>query len=84
MQKMQEAQGLIPGWRRSPGEGHGHPFYYPCLENPMDRGAWQATVHRATKSRTRQKRLSIHIRIVLVSAIHQHESAIGIHMPPPS
>ena len=37
--------GLIPRLRRSPGEGNGSPFQYSCLENPMDRGAWQATVH---------------------------------------
>ena len=37
--------GLIPGSRRSPGEGHGNPLQYSCLENPMDRGAWWATVH---------------------------------------
>ena len=37
--------GLIPGSGRSPGEGNGNPFQYPCLENPMDRGAWKATVH---------------------------------------
>ena len=36
--------GLIPGSGRSPGEGHGSPVQYSCLENPMDRGAWQATV----------------------------------------
>ena len=35
----------IPGWGRSPGEGNGNPFQYSCLENPMDRGAWWATVH---------------------------------------
>ena len=35
--------GLIPGLGRSPGGGLGNPFQYPCLENPMDRGAWQAT-----------------------------------------
>ena len=34
--------GLIPGWGRSPGEGNGNPLQYSCLENPMDRGAWQA------------------------------------------
>ena len=39
----------IPGLGRSPGEGHGHPLQYSCLENPMDRGAWWATVHRGTK-----------------------------------
>ena len=38
--------GLIPGSGRSPGEGKGYPLQYSCLENPMDRGAWQATVHR--------------------------------------
>ena len=36
--------GSIPGWRRSPGEGNGNPFQYSWLENPMDRGAWWATV----------------------------------------
>ena len=44
--------GLIPGWRRSPGEGHGNPLWYCCLKNPMDRGAWQATVTRVAKSPT--------------------------------
>ena len=37
--------GLIPGLGRSPGEGNGNPLQYPCLENPMDRGDWQAPVH---------------------------------------
>ena len=36
---------LIAGLGRSPGEGHGNPLQYSCLENPMDRGAWWATVH---------------------------------------
>ena len=45
--------GLIPGLGRSPGEGNGNPLQYSCLENPMDRGAWWATVHRVAKSRTR-------------------------------
>ena len=40
--------GLIPGSRRSPGEGHGNPLQHSCLENPVDRGAWQATVCRVT------------------------------------
>ena len=44
---------LIPGWGRSPGEGNGNSLQYSCLGNPMDRGgAWQATVHGVTKSRT--------------------------------
>ena len=37
--------GSVPGLGRSPGEGHGSPLQYSCLENPMDRGAWRATVH---------------------------------------
>ena len=45
--------GSIPGSGRSPGEGNGNPLQYSCLENPMDRGAWWATVHRVTKSQTR-------------------------------
>ena len=41
--------GLIPGLRRSPGEGNGTPLQYSCLENPMDRGVWWATVHGVTR-----------------------------------
>ena len=41
--------GLIPGLGRSPGERNGHPLHYSCLENYVDRGTWQATVHRVTK-----------------------------------
>ena len=44
---------LIPGLGRSPGGGHGGPLYYSCLENPMDREAWWATVHGVSKSLTR-------------------------------
>ena len=45
--------GSIPGSGRSAGEGNGNPLQYSCLENPMDGGAWQATVHGVAKSRTR-------------------------------
>ena len=45
--------GLISGLGRSPGEGNGSPLQYACLENPMDGGAWRATVHGVAKSRTR-------------------------------
>ena len=45
--------GSIPGLGRSPGEGNGNPPQYSCLENPMDRGAWQAIVHGIAKSQTR-------------------------------
>ena len=41
--------GLIPGSGRSPGEGNSNPLRYPCLENPIDRGAWQAIVHGGRK-----------------------------------
>ena len=44
--------GSIPGLGRSPGEGHGNPLQYSCLENPMDRGARWATVHGVTKNQT--------------------------------
>ena len=45
--------GSVPGLGKSPGEGNGNPLQYSCLENPMDRGAWWATVHWVTKSWTR-------------------------------
>ena len=50
-----------PGLGRSPGGGHAKPLQYSCLENPMDRGAWQATVHWVTKSQTRLKQFSMHV-----------------------
>ena len=50
--------GSIPRLGGYPGVGHGSPLQYPCLENPMERGAWQATVHGVTKSWTQLKKLS--------------------------
>ena len=50
--------GSIPGSGRSPGEAYGSPLQYSCLENPMDRGSWQASVDRITQSQTQLKRLS--------------------------
>ena len=52
--------GSIPGSGRSPGGGHGNPLKYSCLENPMDRGVWWATVHGVTRSQRWLKWLSIH------------------------
>ena len=46
---------LIPGSGRAPEGGHGSPLQHSCLENPVDRGAWQATVHRVAKSQTQLK-----------------------------
>ena len=51
--------GSIPGSRQSPGVGKGNPLQYSCLENPMDREDWQATVHRVAKSRTCLKQASM-------------------------
>ena len=48
--------GSVPGLGRFPGGGHGNPFWYSCLENPVDRGAWRATVHRVAKSQTKLKK----------------------------
>ena len=52
--------GSIPGWGRSPGRGHDNPLQYSCLRNPIDKGAWQATVHRVSKSQTQLKQLNTH------------------------
>ena len=75
----------IPGWGRSPGEGHGNPLQYSCLENPMDRGAWIAAVHRVTKTQTQLKRLSMHARrrqwhptpVLLPRKSHGQRSLVG-------
>jgi len=50
---MRETSVRSLGWEASPGEGNGNPLQYSCLENPMDGGAWWATVHGVTKSQTR-------------------------------
>ena len=51
-------KGLIPGLGRSPGGEHGNHLQYSCLENPADRGTWQATVYRVAKNQTQWKQLS--------------------------
>ena len=58
--------GLIPGSGRSPGEGNGNPLQYSCLENPIDGGAWWATVHGVTKSWTRLSDLTFTFTEILV------------------
>ena len=63
--------GWIPGLGKSPwGLGHGNPLQCSCLENPMDRGAWGATVHGVAKSRTQLKRLSMHTHLQNNVKIH--------------
>ena len=81
--------GSIPGSGWSPGEGVGNPLQYSCMQNSVDRGAWQATGHGVTKSQTW---LTAHTHtqthscftVLLVSAIRQCESAISTHISPPS
>ena len=60
--------GPIPGLGRSPEVGHGHLFQYSCLENPMDRGAWWATVHGVTKELDTNKRLYTHTQTQLIGS----------------
>ena len=57
--------GSIPGLGRSPEEGNGTPLQYSCLENPMDGGAWWATVHGVTKSRTRLSDFTVTVNVYL-------------------
>ena len=74
--------GLIPGSGRSPGEGNGNPLQYSCLENLMDRGAWWATVHEVTKSRTRLNAfiLTFHFH-ALEKEIATHSSILAWRIP---
>ena len=70
--------GSIPGLERSPGGGHGNPLQYSCLENPMDRGAWQATVHWDHKEADMIEQLSHTYRYMHTHTyIHTHTH---IHM----
>ena len=57
---------LIPGLGRSPGEGNGNPLQYSCLENPMDRGAWQATVHGVQRVEHDLVTEHIHTHIIIL------------------
>ena len=73
--------GSIPGLGRSPGEGNDNPLQYSCLENPMDRGAWEGTVHGVAKSWTRLKRLSTHTLATQVPSNkphHGHTSSLSV------
>ena len=61
--------GLIPGLGRSSRGGNGNLFQHSYLENPMDRGAWLATVHRVTKNQTQMKRLCTHVHTYIISSV---------------
>ena len=63
--------GSIPGSGRSPGEGNGNPLQYSCLENPMDQGAWWATVHGVAKNQTRLSDFtSLHFTPLHFTSLH--------------
>ena len=62
--------GSVPRSGRSPRGGNGNPLQYSCLGNPMDRGAWQAAVHRVTKNWKSLKQLSMHAHIVIKLAFY--------------
>ena len=66
-----EDLGSIPGLGRSPGEGNGYPLQYSVLENSMDRGAQQATVHRVTKSQTQLNDFNFHFSFIKVQ-VYEH------------
>ena len=67
MQEITGDPGSIPGLGRSPAGGHSNPLQYSCLENPMDRGDWWATVHMVAKSWTLLKQLSTYAHFKLIS-----------------
>ena len=58
--EMWETRVQFLGWEDLPGEGNGNPHQYSCLENPMDRGAWQATVHGITENQNMTEQLTFH------------------------
>ena len=69
--------GSIPGSGRSPGGGHGNPLHCSYLENPMDRGTWQATAHRVAMSQTRLKQLSMRAHTTQKQAHTHKEQTCG-------
>ena len=69
--RLEKHTGSMPGTGRLPREGNGNPLQYSCLEKPLYRGAWQATVHGVAKSQTRLKQLSTHTHTWPMKTIHQ-------------
>ena len=72
--------GSIPGSGRSPGEGNCNPLQYSCLENPMDRGAWWATIHGVAKSRTRLSDLGVCVCVCAIYYNYYKILAISPHV----
>ena len=76
--------GSIPGSGRSPGEGNDNPLQDSCLENPMDRGAWWATVHGVAKSRTRLSDFTFTLTFILIiCSVRQHSIGASEKGPTP-
>ena len=78
--------GFIPGSGRSPGKGNKSPLQYSCLENPMDREAWQATVQGVSQSQTQLKRLSMHavmrkIKVIITLNKENEYTKTGVSNP---
>ena len=71
-----EDPGWIPGSGRCPREGNDNPLQYSCLENPMDGGAWWATVHRVAKTRARLKQLSMHVHTAVFKMNNQQKPIV--------
>ena len=71
--------GSVPGSRRSPGGGHGYPLQYPCLENSMDRGAWQAAVHGVTHTHTHTTLLKAGHILLHWHRLQRKTKTIGIY-----
>ena len=69
--------GSIPGLGRSSEEGNGNPLQCSCLKNPLDRGAWRATVHGDTWSQTQLKQLSTHMVIMSVKVLKLSQGLWG-------
>ena len=70
---------VIPGWERSPEEGHGNPLQYSYLENSMDRGAWQATIHVVTKAWDISDLAHTHtcVCVYIYTHTHMHTDLLG-------
>ena len=82
MQEVHETRAWSLGQEDPLERGHGNPLQYSCLKNPMDRGAWQAPVHRVAKSQTQQNQLNIHARGPSVSISLQLQWTTFYRRPP--